>query len=76
MRDSSNQKTPSKDGLCDYINSDIRSSADEWQNRIDDDAILVVDVFEKKTERTPHQIIANCQRRLRLYDSAAGGEQI
>ena len=42
--------------------------------RIDDDAVIVVDVFEKKTQKTPLQIIANCQRRLRLYDAAATGE--
>src|SRR5688572_7901012 len=41
--------------------------------RIDDDAIIVVDVFEKKTRRTLRQTIANCQRRLRLYDAAATG---
>ncbi len=39
--------------------------------RIDEDAVLVVDVFEKKTRTTPRQIIANCKRRLRLYDRAA-----
>ena len=42
--------------------------------RIDDDAIIVADVFEKKTQKTPRQVIANCQRRLRLYDAAARGE--
>jgi len=40
--------------------------------RIDDDAILVVEVFEKKTRATPRQIMANCRRRLRLYEEAAG----
>ncbi len=40
--------------------------------RIDDDAILVVDVFEKKTRATPRRVMANCKRRLRLYDQAAG----
>jgi len=42
--------------------------------RIDDDAIVVVDVFQKKTQKTPRQVIARCQRRLRLYDAAAKGE--
>ena len=42
--------------------------------RIDDDAIVVVDVFEKKTQKTPREVIGNCQRRLRLYDSAARAE--
>ena len=33
--------------------------------RIDDDAIVVLEVFEKKTQKTPRQILTNCQRRLR-----------
>ena len=40
--------------------------------RIDEDAVVVVEVFEKKTRATPHRLIAECQRRLRLYDEAAG----
>ena len=40
--------------------------------RIDDDAIVVVEVFEKKTRATQRRHIAECQRRLRLYDLAAG----
>ena len=44
--------------------------------RIDGDAIVIVEVFEKKTQKTPRQLIANCQRRLRLYDAAARGERI
>lgn len=39
--------------------------------RKDDDAVVVVEVFEKKTRNTPHRLIAECQRRLRLYDQAA-----
>src|SRR3954469_20264663 len=39
--------------------------------RIDNDAIVVVEVFEKKTRATPPSVVANCQRRLRLYDCAA-----
>ena len=42
--------------------------------RIDNDAIIVVDIFEKRTQKTPQEVIANCQRRLRLYDAAAGEE--
>jgi phage-related protein len=37
--------------------------------RIDPDAIIIVDVFEKKTEKTPKQVIAIAQRRLRWYDA-------
>lgn len=41
--------------------------------RIDEDAIIIADVFEKKTRETPDRIIQNCQRRLRIYDQATGG---
>ena len=41
--------------------------------RIDHDAIVMVDLFEKKTQKTPTHVIANCKRRLRVYDAAARG---
>ena len=36
--------------------------------RIDADAIVIVEVFEKKTRATPRRVIDTCQRRLREYD--------
>ncbi|TGO02794.1 transposase [Candidatus Thiomargarita nelsonii] len=38
--------------------------------RIDSDAVIILDVFEKKTQRTPKQVIETCQRRLTIYDSS------
>lgn len=40
--------------------------------RIDPDAILIVEVFKKKTQQTPKQIISECQRRLKRYDTICG----
>jgi len=37
--------------------------------RIDPDVILVADVFAKKTQETPEQVMKNCKRRFSLYDS-------
>lgn len=37
--------------------------------RIDSDAIIILEVFAKKTNKTPKEVIANCKRRLQLYDS-------
>ena len=37
--------------------------------RIEDDAVIILDVFEKKTQKTPDGVIENCKRRIRLYDS-------
>ena len=36
--------------------------------RIDVDAILIAEVFAKKTQKTPPQIITTCQKRLAAYD--------
>jgi phage-related protein len=43
----------------------------EWRvvYRIDDDAIVIADVFRKKTTRTPKQVIRNCKRRFSDYDA-------
>jgi phage-related protein len=38
--------------------------------RLDSDAIVILDVFEKKTNKTPLQVIENCQRRLKLYEAS------
>lgn len=37
--------------------------------RIDLDAIVIADVFKKKTQATPRAVIEACQRRLRQYDA-------
>ena len=37
--------------------------------KIDSDAIVILEVFEKKTNQTPKQIIEVCQRRIKLYES-------
>ncbi|MCK5431712.1 MAG: type II toxin-antitoxin system RelE/ParE family toxin [Gammaproteobacteria bacterium] len=36
--------------------------------RTDVDAIVILEVFEKKTNRTPKQIIDSCKKRLKNYD--------
>lgn len=37
--------------------------------RIDEDAIVIVDVFAKKTNKTPDVVIGRCQKRLKQYDA-------
>jgi len=37
-------------------------------NRLDGDAVVIIDVFSKKTSQTLAQVIADCRRRLRQYD--------
>jgi phage-related protein len=43
--------------------------------RIDSDAIVVADVFAKKTPATPKPVIDACKRRLRAYDAIAGDKE-
>lgn len=38
--------------------------------RTDADAIIITEVFAKKTQRTPPEVIENCRRRLGEYDNA------
>ena len=36
--------------------------------RIDEDAIIILDVFNKTTNKTPSQVIEKCKKRLKRYD--------
>jgi len=49
------------------INDDART----WRivYRIDDDAIVILEVFQKQTQQTPQSVVEACKRRIRLYDS-------
>jgi phage-related protein len=50
----------------------IQDAGATWRiiYRIDVDAIIVVEVFSKKSAATPKAIIDACRRRLREYDNA------
>ncbi|MFM7195424.1 MAG: type II toxin-antitoxin system RelE/ParE family toxin [Bacteroidota bacterium] len=37
--------------------------------RIDHDGILILEVFEKKTNQTPKQVVDNCRARISKYES-------
>lgn len=49
----------------------IRDIDKTWRiiYRIDDDAILIVEVFNKTTRTTPNHIIQTCKKRLSQYDT-------
>jgi phage-related protein len=51
----------------------IRDGGHNWRivYRIDADAIVVVDVYAKKTQKIPQKVISNCRRRLMSYDETA-----
>jgi phage-related protein len=37
--------------------------------RIDTDAIVILDVFQKQTQRTPQNVIERCKKRIQMYDN-------
>ena len=43
--------------------------------RLDVDAIVIVEVFEKKTGKTPKSVIDLCKQRLRNYDYESNEEE-
>jgi phage-related protein len=54
----------------------VRDEKRNWRivYRIDFDAIIVVEVFAKTSQKTPKPVIVNCRTRLRKYDEAVRDE--
>ncbi|MFO0885907.1 MAG: type II toxin-antitoxin system RelE/ParE family toxin [Pirellulales bacterium] len=50
----------------------VRDAQHNWRimYRIDPDAILILEVYPKKTRKIPDEVIERCQQRLKQYDSA------
>jgi len=50
----------------------INDEAVSWRivYRADPDAVVIAEVFNKKTQQTPRSVILSCQRRLKEYDDA------
>jgi phage-related protein len=61
---------PSIGKHCHELRVHDSENTKEWRiiYRIDDDAVVILDVFAKTTQKTPNKVIDNCQRRLKLYD--------
>lgn len=66
---------PSIDARCHELRIDDAESRKTWRiiYRLDADAIVIAEVFAKKTRATPKQVLDNARRRLRRYDQAVGG---
>jgi phage-related protein len=41
--------------------------------RLDPDAVVILEVFSKKTQKTPKAVITAARVRLRAYDQVVGG---
>ena len=53
----------------------IQGADSSWRviYRADPDAIVVLEVFSKKSQRTPEGVLQACKARLQRYDSDCGG---
>jgi phage-related protein len=51
----------------------INDAGSNWRviYRIDEDAIVILEVFANRTGTTPKAVIATCRKRLKEYDDAA-----
>ena len=59
---------PSIDRRCHELRIDDANATWRIIYRIDLDAIVIIDVFSKKTQKTSKSVIASCKKRLRAYD--------
>ena len=59
---------------CHELRISDGDSKKEWRiiYRIDENEIVIFDVFQKTTQKTPNQIIDNCQKRIKRYDQMLG----
>lgn len=50
----------------------VTDSGQSWRliYRIDTDAIVIVEIFAKKTRKTPARVLEVCRERLKRYDDA------
>ena len=55
----------------------IQDAQSTWRiiYRIDPDAIVILEVFQKSTQATPSRVIKVSQDRIRRYDAATEGEE-
>jgi len=61
---------PSVGPRCHELRINDVSSTWRVMYRIDNDAIVILEVFAKKTGKTPKSVIDTCRKRLKEYDDA------
>lgn len=51
----------------------IQDQSQTWRiiHRIDEDAIIILEVFSKKTRATPKAVIEACKQRIKRYEEAS-----
>ena len=61
---------PSIGTKCHELRINDKKSTWRVVYRIDEDAIIILEVFSKKTQQTPKKVIDVCQKRMKEYDNA------
>jgi phage-related protein len=61
---------PSIGSRCHELRINDESATWRIVYRLDGDAIVILEVFSKKSRATPKAVIDSCKRRLRDYDNA------
>ena len=61
---------PSMGSRCHELRINDESATWRIVYRLDADAIVILEVFSKKSRATPKAVIDACKRRLRDYDNA------
>jgi phage-related protein len=53
----------------------VRDAGHDWRifYRVDADAVLILDVHDKKTQQTPRGVIESCRVRMQRYDRDSTG---
>lgn len=66
---------PSITKRCHELRIDDSGTKKTWRiiYRIDEDAIVIAEVFAKKTQQTPKKVITSCKKRFWEYDRIANG---
>ncbi len=65
---------PSIGPSCHELRIEDRNKIWRIIHRIDDDAIIILEVLLKKTEQTPKRVINICKERLARYDQISSEE--
>lgn len=60
---------PSIGARCHELRIDDENRTWRIVYRADNDAIVILHVFEKKTRKTPKDVVEHCKRRIRMYDT-------
>ena len=66
---------PSIGPRCHELRVTDREQAWRVIYRVDPDAVVILEVFSKKSRTTPEDVIQTCHRRLAAYDRAAKGRR-